>query len=326
MEANSKIGMGHLIRCSALAEILCKDFDITFFTLDTHAELINKFLAKEFKKQTLKSEEEFLKALNKSDIVVLDGYEFDSAYQSKIKSIGCKLVYIDDLMKEGNKADLIINQAEGIKRENYKSASASVYCLGSQYALLRKPFLQSASEPQRQFEKINTAFVSFGGADSDNVSEKVLKVLLQFNEWENIYLLSGPVNENVKDWKSRYLNDKRVTFVNGLTAEEICSLLHKCHLGICPSSSLSLEICAVGMVMLTGTTAANQNGYYEALICNSVALGVGIWQKASEQEIGDKIRGILRYDSKDIEFFTGNQKQYIDGKSGWRLQKAFMKL
>ena len=42
-------------------------------------------------------------------IVVLDGYHFDTNYQTKIKQKGCKLVCIDDLHDKHFVADIIIH-------------------------------------------------------------------------------------------------------------------------------------------------------------------------------------------------------------------------
>ncbi len=326
VDANSTIGMGHFIRCIALAEMLEDNFEITFLIIHTPNTLVEKYLYKKFKGERLLAEDAVLKKVSKNEILVLDGYSFDSVYQKKIKEAGIKLVYLDDLKSFEYSADVIINQAEGVERSDYKTQITTIFCLGPQYALLRKEFLAAAINPKPEINNIQSVFISFGGADADNVTLKVLKVLCEFSALKNIHVLTGSVNENVKNWKETFNGDTRITFHSDLSSSEVCSLMQSCQLALCPASSLSLEVCAAGLVLLTGTTAQNQIGYYEALIKNSAAMGIGEWQKVSEQDLHDKLIGILCYDKKGIDFFISNQKAYIDGKSGHRLLNVFLEL
>jgi len=327
-DANSSIGMGHLIRSSALASMLGETFEITFFTSSTPGDILDKFLDPSFKKVQLPVDEiaYFLESLSKENIIVLDGYNFDTAYQEKLKSTGAKIVYLDDLLSFEYSADVILNQAEGVSENDYHTKIKTRFCLGPKYALLRRPFLEAARNKNRNFEKITSAFLSFGGADADNITYKVLRTLVRFEQLENIHVLTSSVNKNISAWKAEFEKDARVHFHQDLNSEEVCELMKTCGLALSPSSSLSLELCAVGLVLITGTTADNQKGYYNALIKQSAALGVGEWKELSEEDLFNRLVGIMRYDKRDIDFFVRNQGEYIDGRSGERLLAVFKEL
>ena len=111
---------------------------------------------------TISYKEEALRwvnALQGNEIVVLDGYNFDTVYQTEIKSKGCKLVCIDDIHAYHFVADVVINHAPDISREQYSCESYTKLYLGTEYLLLKKLFctmlffllqLSSCSLPFRQ--------------------------------------------------------------------------------------------------------------------------------------------------------------------------------
>jgi UDP-2,4-diacetamido-2,4,6-trideoxy-beta-L-altropyranose hydrolase len=98
VDGNANIGLGHLVRCMALAEMLRYDFTIHFICHELH-EKTRAMLESVCQELTIiKDETESLaKFIASSDIVVLDGYNFNTDYQKQIKNSGCKLVCIDDL-------------------------------------------------------------------------------------------------------------------------------------------------------------------------------------------------------------------------------------
>ncbi len=316
--------MGHLVRCSALANMIASEFEVTFVTANTPEAVLKKFLASKFKTETVKNgfDVEFA---HKGDIIVLDHYSFDAEYQNKIKQAGNKVVFIDDLIGFNYNVDLIINQAENVTKDQYKTVGPTKFCLGTNYILLREPFLKAAKSG-RNLKKIESVFVSFGGADMDNVSQKAVETLLKFPQLKNIHVLSSSVNENIDKWKNEFKSSGIVKFHNDLNAEEVCTLMQKCELALGPCSNLALELCSIGIVFITGTTASNQDNYYKALTGNSCVLGIGKWQKLNEQDLFDKLNAVMIYDDKDLKWFINNQRNFIDGKSGERLLKEFLEL
>lgn len=322
--------MGHLVRCSALADMVKNEFEISFICKNTPEAVLKKFLPNNFGSITIDKENEidFLKdseILKKGNIIVLDNYSFNSGYQSKVKQTGVKVVYIDDLISFNYDVDVIINQAENVKESDYKTVSPTKFCLGTDYILLRDVFLK-AVVTNRNLTKIETVFVSFGGADMDNVSYKCIKTLLRFPQLKTINVLSSSVNENIAKWQNEFANSSKVKFHSDLNAEEVCKLMQSCEFALGPCSNLALELCAVGMVFITGTTASNQDNYYKALTGNSAVLGIGKWQELSEEALYGKLSSVMIYDQKDMDWFIKNQRKYIDGQSGKRLLDVFLKL
>src|SRR6185369_5255747 len=101
--------------------------------------------------------------------VVLDGYHFTIEYQQAIISSGYWLLCIDDLHAWKQLADVVINYAEGIRKEDYDAVDYTEFFLGLNHVLLRPEFLEPRNA--RQINKAENLFISMGAADSTNLTE-----------------------------------------------------------------------------------------------------------------------------------------------------------
>lgn len=169
-DAGAQIGYGHFIRTLALADMLRDDFDCTFFT-QSPSEYQQREAEEVCPLVALPSDdskfEEFIDCLKGEEFVVLDNYFYTSEYQKQIKEKGCKLVCIDDMHDKHYYADVVINHGL-IDKKLFDIESYTRLCLGLDYALLRKPFIQASSTVKNP----NSWFISFGGTDYLNLTEK----------------------------------------------------------------------------------------------------------------------------------------------------------
>ena len=173
-DANAQVGFGHFIRTLALADMLKEDFDCVFYTADPTPYQIGE-LQKVCPYVPLSDStklEDFLASLTGSEIVVLDNYFYTEEYQKQIKDKGCKLVCIDDMHDRHYYSDVVINHAYGAKKEDYSIEPYTQLCLGLNYALLRKPFLEKLTKKNR-----DSLLVCYGGLDIHNLTCKTLRFL-----------------------------------------------------------------------------------------------------------------------------------------------------
>ena len=280
-DGNSEIGLGHIIRSLALAEMLKEDFDCIFAT-----RFLTDYIQTEASKVCIdivklpESEDHFdafLSLLSSSETVVLDNYFFDTDYQKLIKSKGCKLVCIDDMHDKHFVADVVINHAPGVDKKQYSIESYTQLCLGLEYALLRKPFREEiAAIPNIVVEKPKNIFVCFGGTDYTNLSQKTINVLLQISNIEKIFAIIGNANKNKEKLSDAYKDNDVVSILSNLSAEEMIAAIKKSDLAIVPSSSILLEIFSVGLPVITGFFVENQEEAFSFFVKNGLALGVNM--------------------------------------------------
>ncbi|HEV8506595.1 MAG TPA: hypothetical protein VGQ53_14390, partial [Chitinophagaceae bacterium] len=91
-DGGAAMGLGHLIRSSALADMISTYFPILFLVNDDSPEGIKTDLAKKYEILTAKNEAELLNSIDKGDGVILDGYHFSSDFQMEIKKKAAVLI------------------------------------------------------------------------------------------------------------------------------------------------------------------------------------------------------------------------------------------
>ena len=271
-DAGPQIGYGHFIRTLALADMLKEDFDCFFVTVNPTAYQINE-MSKVCRFIPLQAEnhfDSFLSILQGEEIVVLDNYFFGTDYQRAIKEKGCKLVCIDDLHDKHYVADVVINQ--GVSEPSlFDTENYTRLCLGLEWALLRKPFIEAAAlASQRTYsDKIETITVSFGGADYYGLTEKMIRILLQIDSIKKINAIVGDSFQSGEEWS----NEKKVTLYRQIPAEKVAELFLNCDLAILSASTICIEALACGTRVAAGWYVDNQKDFYDYLKTNQIIYG-----------------------------------------------------
>lgn len=319
-DGNTDIGLGHVVRCLALAEMLKADFECVFVT-----RFLSEQLEEEIRRicsdliklpETEDHFEIFLSILSGQEIVVLDNYFYTSDFQKSIKDKGCKLVCIDDIHSCHFFADVVINHAGGFTPEDYSVEPHTQLKLGTEYALLRPVFLEAAAS-KRTISSIENVFVCFGGADKYDLTLKIVNALLATNKWNNIYIVVGQAYLH----KSLFeIDDARVKVFRNLSADEMFSLLNKSQLAIVPASTICYEVFAVQMPVVLGYYVDNQEGIYQYFVSQDTVIPADDFHVVSHQRLNDLF--LSRIDVSQIK----NQHKLIDGKSKQRILDIFKKL
>ena len=316
-DGNSQIGLGHVFRSLALAEMLRSDFDCIFM-IRTPSQDLKKNIQKSLKIIELaatspnQAEASHLaeKYFKKNDIVVLDGYHFTSEYQKIIKSKGAKLVSIDDIYSSFFFSDLIINHAGGITKDYYKNIFYTQFRLGLNYLLLRKEFLLTAQEPYKKKNNANI-FICMGGADANNDTIDVLKDIEKKTPAKApiCKVVVGQAYKHQSELAAFIKKTKlKVEVLTNLSAREILDTMQVCSTAICPPSSVSFEYLCSGGVLYLQQTADNQKDVKKYLLQEGLAL---------------EFKQAYPVQYSECASMFERQKSIIDGKSHLRLLKAF---
>ena len=299
-DCNTDIGFGHVIRCLALADMLKDHFECIFAT-----RFVNKYIIEEIEKSCssyIKLKEghnehfdEFLAFIFKEDIVVLDNYFFTTNYQKKIKSIGCKLVCIDDMHDKHYVSDVVINHAPGITKNQFSKESYTKLCLGLDYALLRKPFLNVTPRTRTEQKR---CLVFIGGADKHNISTNIVNLLKDVKSLKIIDVIIGSSFLFFKELENVINKSEiEINIFSNLSSGSIVERMNIADFGILPASSVSLEAISLGMPFIVGYYADNQKEYYNNLTAKNSIFGLG---------------DLLTLDSLSIDGF--------DNKNGYHLK------
>ncbi len=283
-DGHAKMGLGHVIRTLALADMLKDHYQCIFLIRNPLAVLIDQIEAvcPEWKALPLPlSDEEEAKELaanvfDQQDLIVLDGYHFDTRYQKILKTAGCRLLCIDDIHAFHFVADVVINHAPGLCQSDYSTAYYTQLCLGLDYSLLRAPFLEAAKKP-RVFGQVDTAFICFGGSDFNNLSLKVLRALTDQDWIKKVHLVLGGANANRPEIEAFIGQSSRtdIRLHSNLNAQEMVTVMQDAQLAIVPASSILYEAVAVNMIIISGYYVDNQVEVYQGFLGLGLIHGLG---------------------------------------------------
>lgn len=199
-DGSIEIGMGHVVRCRALADELSQNHNsnITFAmrTSKLGIEKVNKLypvLISKEKNNAFNYENWIVDCINKTNakILVLDVRDGLSREElKKIKnSTGIKVVTIDDPEDKRLETDLAFYPPVPQLEKTDWSVFKGELFIGWNYVLLRKEFSKKYPEPDNPIPNI---FVSMGGTDENNITQFVVEALQQVTDKFHVNIILGP--------------------------------------------------------------------------------------------------------------------------------------
>lgn len=302
VDGNKNIGLGHIYRGIALADMLNNNFIIEFVSKpDSITSPIEaakyKFILLPNNISILQEPEWLKNHYSQNNTLVLDGYSFGQNYQEKLKQSGFKLVFIDDLALGIQKADLVINHSPGIRHSDYITEKYTKLALGLEFALLRNSFVQFERSKIKPPNEIKNIFISFGGADPKGFSFQVSKEILNIKNIETINIVLGAAYQEEILYS---LDDKRIKIHKNLSEHEIFTLMKRNDLGIVPASTTCLELASLGIPMFLGYYVENQVGIYNGFVNSKAVCAIGDFNKYKFKNLSKEISKINNIEILEI--------------------------
>lgn len=323
VDANKQIGLGHFVRCLALAHILSEIFEVIFIFKEITQEIINSSSLGNSNYYLINENLEMLNHINPlTDIIILDGYGFGIDYQRAIKSTGCKLVCIDDMHSSEFDCDLIINHGPNILVEDYNGSTCTKFALGHKYLLLRKPFLD-AIHSNRRFTGANNLLIVFGGSDIRGLTLKLLQLGIN-NHFEKTSIVLGSASEKNEEFIP-FHNIPNIEFYHNVDADELVQIIQKSDISICTPSGVSYEMATVGLGLVLCKVIDNQEYFFDFFIKNELAIGYSVLEDSNISKLIEIILGLKR-SPETVKRQIRNQKLVFSHNSTESFQKLFRDL
>ncbi len=294
-DADSRIGTGHVMRCIALGQVWQDGGgEVVFITFSDTPALLQRLRDENFQVIELKDPSAFQP---EGGWVVLDGYQFTLEDQRAIRKAGCKLLVIDDYNHLPEyECDILLNQNINAAELNYTINPEACLLLGTRYAMLRREFQCLETGSAGHFKNFQTLekklpnpgkniLVTLGGADPDNVTEKVIEALQQLNLPElHAKIIVGPANPHIETLKAAAAHS---TFDLRLLTDvkDMPELMNWADLAVTAAGSTCWELCCLGVPFITLVLAENQRGLAAELNARGIATCQG--EHPSIGEIAD---------------------------------------
>lgn len=297
-DASNRIGTGHIMRCLVLADALKKKGYQTSFACQCLVGDLIQYIEKRghgvirldsvsnmfvknahcgyeswLQRSQIEDAEDFLRHVKAADVVVTDHYAIGLEWHRQIReSLGCKIVAIDDLVRE-HEADIVIDQTLGREAKEY--CGEATVLAGSQYSLLA-PIYAKAREQAFDISSLNTPIkilISMGGVDEPNVTQKVLNVLVNESSVDITVLLS-PRAPNYNTVSAFCLQNDKVKHID--FSENMADLMLSHDIAIGAPGTTSWERACLGIPSVLISLAENQKTNCEKLVQQGAVEAVSI--------------------------------------------------
>lgn len=180
-DGDAAIGMGHVMRCLALAERLSdRGATVTFLTREEPAVLA-RITAHRCEVITLPRRGDQAADLGTllertvtlgARAAVVDLHGFAAEAQARVRAAGVRLTVLDDLGGARFEADVVLNPNVDARTDGYAVAPHTTLLLGPRYALLRRAFVDRPAAPAEDAPRV---LLTMGGGDAENVTLRVLQ-------------------------------------------------------------------------------------------------------------------------------------------------------
>lgn len=298
-DGNLNIGMGHIMRLSAMAYRL-KEESTPKFCLVNSDKRVKKYLSRlNYDYLEYINDYEFLNSVNKNSIVIVDGYNFSTNFFQNLKNKGSKVIYIDDLITNNLPVDIIINHSPGIKKSDYILKPKTKLFLGLDYCLIRNSFLDK-NKP-RIIKNIDEIVVSLGMSNSGKLLSKIVADISKIKTIKKINVLVGGN-------KISYLeeNKESIMFHSVTSEKKIIDIFDRSQLAIVPMSTLYMEAASRNTIVLGGYFVPNQIEVYNRAIKCGVVYGIGDLKNIDSIKLGNAIKKIEDLLPKRVSNNFGN--------------------
>ena len=336
-DANDRIGTGHIMRCIAFGKAWQnRSGHVTFISCCESNNLKKRIANEGFNFVPIKASwpdpSDLILVLEKlSELknqasnnvwIVIDGYHFDTYYQSQIKQAGyCLLTVDDNAHLDYYYADVVLNQNINAEHLQYKVESNTRLLLGLRHVLLRSEFLNSAPSKIKIPQVSKRLLVTMGGGDKDNQTLKVIRAAENAGvDGLEVVVVIGSTNPHLQQIQSECrLADLPVRVV--YNAQNMAELMSWADFAVSAGGSTCWELAFMGLPALVIILADNQQAVAQGLDKAGAAVNLGWYHALSSRQIAEALRDIAISVDKRTEMIRLG-RNLIDGRGIERILAA----
>jgi UDP-2,4-diacetamido-2,4,6-trideoxy-beta-L-altropyranose hydrolase len=282
-DSSSTIGGGHLLRCLAIADSWKHSNlgEVIFICGESLSEVRKRIIHAGYRlikiPVTIGSQKDAEETYNiaaheSASAIIMDGYSFDTSYQTVLRdSRWVSVVYDDDGSRRVFDCDVVINQNVHAKKSYYRELSSGIQVLaGGRYAAIRGEFF--ANRTRRLALRRCRILVSLGLSDTTNQLEQIIKAIGKLNRpYLKVDVLLGRSDRRRLIAVAAKYKVRRISFLS--YSSKFSELAFRSHLGLVAAGGTASELASLGLPMLLCCVAANQRPAYWEFIRLGAALG-----------------------------------------------------
>ncbi len=358
-DANSKIGMGHVMRCLSVADALLKRGEEVLFVTadDTPVPLLTKKgipyrvlhtdyadMEAELPKlwdvlnelsQRAESPEAAL--AQKNTAILVDSYYVTEKYLAALKK-RITTIYMDDVYAFSYPVDMLINYniyGEEMGYEKDAAFADTELLLGTEYVPLREEFAAEAGYVQSRKELSAGAgnvtpaadggiLITTGGSDSFNLAGQLLTEAMKYDalKTKEYHVVSGSLNPHIGELQALAQEHGNIHIHCNVT--NMAELMAGSKVALSAGGSTLYELCAMGVPVIAFSFAENQERLVQTFVKRGIAQYGGNYRTDGNKMIRNTIAGLetLLEDENLRTEYRKKARTLVDGKGTGRIAEA----
>ena len=290
VNGNNQIGMGHITRMLQIADELFTKPDFYF---DQNVTDKSAFGKTTYNLIPVDGKRGFIDRIKrkKYDLILNDVLNTSEGYMKELRqSASSKIINFEDEGEGTVYADLVFNAL-------YEKEAGDNIVSGYRYYVIPKQFL--IYQPVEISERVNNVIVTFGGADPENYTEKILNLALE-EKYRNLhfYCILGAANQHIDILDDRYSKDN-ITIMQNI--DNMAEIMSGCDAAVSSRGRTCFELAALGIPTLS--IAQHEREEQHTFICEEngfLCLKARPEQKEIEEAF-DKLLFMDRHERLDMQ-------------------------
>jgi UDP-2,4-diacetamido-2,4,6-trideoxy-beta-L-altropyranose hydrolase len=338
-DASARIGIGHVVRCFALAEeLIARGEEVTLAAASLPEPLRETLLAAGARVERVDAlpgspedgarTTEFAEAMN-AHWIVLDGYQFGPSFQSALRLGSCRLLVVDDAGHAAiPEADVVLNQNAYAESGMYLDlAAATRLLLGTRYALLRRQFTAARPSHRAASPEASRILVTLGGGDALETTRCLLDALTRtLPASAEVVVVTGPASgagDSLREVIGRAPFSVRVEH----DVANMAAVMSWADMSVSGGGATCLELAFMGIPNCIVTMADNQREVARAFDSVGAAVDLGEWD--AREDHAQRVAALAADRERRAEM-SSRGRTLVDGRGAGRvaaiMQAALLRL
>lgn len=321
-DASPEIGGGHVMRCLTLADVLrARGWNCGFVCNEDAPRVVPALSQSGYKIHADPVP---------CDVLVVDHYGLDFAYERDARSLASLIVVFDDLANRPHDCDILMDQTYGRSAEDYRlyvRDGCRILC-GAQYALLRPQFAEIREKSLRRRREaqgtIQRLLVMFGTTDPNNMTGRALQSLESLAKRFDIDVVLGPYAPALESVREVCAASRHQVSLH-VGIYDVASLMLDADLAIGAGGTTNWERCCLGLPTLVVEIADNQKMIAEQLHMVEAVINMGWFEHLSEESIPHTILQLCENPEK-LKKMGAMAAKICDGSGAFQLADAITAL
>ena len=349
VDASTRIGTGHVMRCLTLASALrdrgmsahfaCREheghlmpllrergFAVTPLKAPRAAASTDALYASWLGVSQVEDAEETVRALTggKADWVIVDHYALDAEWEVRVRPYAGRILVITDLQDRAHVCDLLLDQNDPASEARLRSSAlvpeSCALLTGPRFALLAPEYPARRQRMRDRDGRLRRVLVFFGGSDPDNAAGVALEALsrdeLGFLE---VDLVLGPNSPHRAALERVAAARPRTTVHRALP--HLADLVERADLALGAGGATTWERMCLGLPAVVVSIAENQRPACEALASSGHILYLGDLASVGADDFARALNAVMRNPEHLVAMSTAGCS-LVDGLGTARLVEA----